>query len=45
MGSTVRFSQFTPHDAAQYASHGNARMFRVDGDTAQAFGNFIDSPG
>ena len=45
MGSTVRFSQFTPHDAAQYASHGNARMFRVHGDTAQAFGNFIDSPG
>ena len=38
-------SQFTPHYAAQYASHGNARMFRVDGDTAQAFGNFIDTLG
>ena len=29
MGRTDGVRQFTPHDAAQYISHGNAGMFRV----------------
>ena len=29
MRGTVRVSQFTQHDAAHYASHSNAGMFRV----------------
>ena len=29
MGSSVNFSHFTRHDAAQNASHGNAGVFRV----------------
>ena len=29
VSSIVSFGQFTRHDAAQYASHGNAGVFRV----------------